>query len=84
MSMTNKIVRQVEGSGLALLVLLTVIFFVIAGSNAAENTSILSATEARILVYISPIGERLRASGSDILGGHPKPAIKGHLKTGQR
>ena len=66
MSMTNKIVRQVEGSGLALLVLLTVIFFVIAGSNAAENTSILSATEARILVYISPIGERLRASGSDI------------------
>ena len=64
--MTNKIVRQVEGSGLALLVLLTVIFFVIAGSNAAENTSILSATEARILVYISPIGERLRASGSDI------------------
>jgi len=66
MSMTNKIARQVESSGLALLLLLAVLFVLTDRSNAAENTTILSATEARILVYVSPVGERLRASGSDI------------------
>jgi hypothetical protein len=66
MSMTNKSARQVESSGWALLLLLVVLFVVTDRSNAAENTTILSATEARILVYVSPVGEGLRASGSDI------------------
>jgi hypothetical protein len=33
--------------------------------SAAENTR-LSAAEARILIYISPAGDALRANGSDI------------------
>jgi hypothetical protein len=30
------------------------------------------------------IGHRPRIFGEENLGGHPKPAIRGHLKTGQR
>jgi len=34
--------------------------------QAGGNTTTLTATEARVLVYISPVGEKLRASGLDI------------------
>ena len=64
MSLTNKIARQVEGSGLVLLGL-TVLLFV-DRSSAAQNTTTLTATEAAILTYVSPVGDRQRAGGSDI------------------
>lgn len=64
MSMTNKIARQVQSSGLALLVLAVLCF--VDRSSAAQNTTTLTATEAAILIYVSPMGEGLRAHGSDI------------------
>ena len=65
MSMTSKSARHIKRFGLALL--LTAVFLLITGrSSAAENKTTLSATDAKILVYVSPVGESLRASGSDI------------------
>ncbi len=65
MSMTNKIAWQVERCALALL-LLGILCIVNDRGKAADKTTTLSATEARILVYVSPVGEEQRASGFDI------------------
>ena len=63
--MINRIARPVQIFGLALLIL-AVLFLATDGSGATEKTATLSETDAKILVYVSPVGERLRASGSDI------------------
>jgi|SRR2546430_1061095 len=64
MSMTIRTVRPGEGSGLALL-LMAALFF-INRSSPARNATGISETEAAILVYVSPVGDRLRAGGSDV------------------
>ena len=67
MPITRRVARQVGCCGLALLLLGCSLCRVASGqSKADEETTTLSVAEARILVYVSPVGERQRASGLDI------------------
>lgn len=69
MSMTNKCGRI--RLGLALLVAVSVPFLTFdsvtaKGVTAPTEAKEISATDAKILLYVSPVGERVRAAGLDI------------------
>jgi hypothetical protein len=49
----------------------------------AELTTERAHGTALVEQYRAQSGEALKMLGIDDLGGHPKPAIGGHLKTGQ-
>jgi hypothetical protein len=65
MSMTINISRRVERCALAPL-LLGVLCIVGDRIKGADNATTLTPTEARILVYLSPVGEEERGVGLDI------------------
>ena len=65
MSVTNGVPRQLRRLGLAL-VLLGALHATGDRAGPSDNVSTLSAVEARILVYISPVGQRQREQGTDI------------------
>ena len=46
--------------------LLLILLFAASPIQAADSVTPLTATEARILIYISPVGQELRARGLDI------------------
>lgn len=64
--MTYELARRIVSSGLALLILPGARPGATARGKVVGITTTLSATEAKILVYVSSVGEGVRASGFDI------------------